>query len=73
VETRSLEASLANYAGEQAAADARRLKAQGRMQDAHRLFLEARARFEKALREDPAYARPRANLASLALSIPLTL
>ncbi len=73
VETRSVEASLSNYAGERAASDARRLEGKGRGEDARRLFAEARTRFEKALREDPAYARARSNLARLALAIPLTL
>lgn len=73
VETRSMEASLSNYAGEKAAESARRLRTQGRTQDADRLFQEARARFENALREDPAYTRPKANISRLALAIPITL
>jgi len=73
VETRSVDASLMNYSGEMALARARELKRTGRNQDAVRLLQEARKKFSEALAYDPAYARARKNLETLAMAIPITL
>ncbi len=73
IETRSLEASLHNYAGEIALYKAKDLKTQGKKDVAEKLILEARIRFEKALQHDPQYERARKNLASLTLGMPMTL
>ncbi len=73
IETRSLEASLNNYAGEIALYKAKDLKAKGKKDVAEKLILEARIRFEKALQHDPQYERAQKNLASLTMGIPMTL
>jgi TolB-like protein len=72
-ETRSVDASLMNYSGEMALSRAREMKRTGRNQDAVRLLQEARKNFSAALAYDPAYARARKNLETLAMAIPITL
>ncbi len=73
VETRSVDASLMNYSGEMALARAQELKRTGRTKDAVGLLQEARKKFSEALAYDPAYARARKNLETLAMAIPITL
>jgi TolB-like protein len=73
VETRSVDASLSNYAGEMALLEASDLKSVGKATRAKQLLSEARIRFEVALKHDPGYQRARDNLASLTMAIPMTL
>lgn len=73
VETRSVDASLDNYAGEMALLQADQLKAKGDRDTAEKLIEQARVRFENALQHDPTYERAQKNLASLTLAIPMTL
>jgi tetratricopeptide (TPR) repeat protein len=73
VETRSVDASLDNYAGEIALLKADNLKAEGKIEKAENLINEARLRFESSLKHDPSYERAKTNLASLTMAIPMTL
>ena len=73
VETTSVDASLQNYAGEITLYRAKDLRAEGKKDQAEKLILEARVRFEHALKFDPGYARAKMNLASLSMGIPMTL
>ena len=73
VETTSVDASLQNYAGEIKLYRAKDLEAEGKKEQAEKLILEARLRFEQALKYDPGYERAKMNLASLSLGIPMTL
>jgi len=73
VETKSMDASLSNYAGEMALLEAKEFKSSGKPKQADSLLKQARIRFEVALKHDPGYQRARDNLASLAMAIPMTL
>lgn len=73
VETRSVDASLANYAGEIALVMAKEHRRKGDPDRAAKLIAEARARFEKALTLDPEYERAKRNLSSLTMAMPMTL
>ena len=73
IETKSLDASLSNYAGEMALLEAKEFKATGKPEQADSLLKQARIRFEIALKHDPGYQRARDNLASLTMAIPMTL
>ncbi len=73
IETRSMYASLNNYAGEIALIKADSLKVQGKKEQADKLIKQARAKFEEALDYDPDYERAKKNLASLTMAIPMTL
>ncbi len=73
VETRSVRASLSNYAGEIALMNAEDLKAKGRDDSAKAVLGVAKERFTEALKFDPNYERAKKNLAKIAMSIPVTL
>jgi len=73
IETRSLDASLDNYAGEIAMFEADRMKNRGKTNQADELLNQAKARFEAALNHDPGYERAKNNLSSLTMAIPMTL
>ena len=73
VETRSVDASLSNYAGEFALVQAKELKRKGKPEQAESRLREAKERFRAALKHDPGYMRARSNLAALALAMPMTL
>lgn len=73
VETRSVSASLSNYAGEFALIQSKELKRKGKPEQAEKLLQEARIRFKAALTYDPGYSRARSNLTALTLAIPMTL
>ena len=73
VETRSMDASLSNYAGEMVLLKAKNMKAAGKTAGAKELLSQARIKFEIALKHDPGYQRARNNLASLTMAIPMTL
>jgi TolB-like protein len=73
IETRSVDASLDNYAGEIAVRKADRLKGEGKGDLADELIEEAKVRFERAVKHDPGYERAKNNLAGLTMAIPMTL
>lgn len=73
IETRSINASLNNYAGEIAVMESDELREQGKLDEADELVKKAKKRFEKALKHDPDYKKPKENLARLAMGIPMTL
>ena len=73
VETKSVDASLDNYAGEMALIQADRLKGKGKSDAARKLIQEAKARFQGAVEHDPGYQRAKMNLSSLTMAIPKTL
>jgi TolB-like protein len=73
VETRSVDASLSNYAGEMAVYEADRMKRKGANGEVKALLDQAKNRFEAALSADPGYERAKQNLASLTMAIPMTL
>lgn len=73
IETKSIDASLNNYAGELAMFQANALKKEGKSSEADPLIEEAKNRFEEALQNDPKYARAKKNLINLAKAIPMTI
>ncbi len=73
IETKSVKASLDNYAGEYALLRADEQKGKGNREIKQKLIREAKSRFQDALKHDPGYARARHNLAQLAMAIPRTL
>ena len=73
IETRSVQASLNNYAGELAIAEATELKGQGLSREARAAENQAADKFKEALKIDPNYKRARKNLKKLMSGIPLTL
>lgn len=73
VETRSVHASLNNYAGEIAVLQAQEYRERGEPKRADALLEEAKGRFQDALKHDPGYEKAKKNLAKLAMGIPLTL
>lgn len=73
IETRSVNASLNNYAGEIAVMESDALREQGKTDEADDLLQKAKKKFKKAIEHDPGYKKPKENLARLAMGIPLTL
>lgn len=73
VETKSVEASLNNYAGEIAMLNAEELKKKGNQDKAKAELNRAKEEFKEALKYDPNYERAKKNLAKIAMSIPVTL
>ncbi len=73
IETRSIDASLNNYAGEFAVIQANKLKKKGESSEANSLIKEAKNKFKKALQDDPNYTRAKKNLLKIAKAIPMTL
>jgi TolB-like protein len=73
VETKSVEASLNNYAGEIAMLTAEELKEKGDKEKAKQVLNQAKDDFKEALKYDPNYERAKQNLAKIAMSIPVTL
>ncbi|MCK5344874.1 MAG: hypothetical protein KAR20_15795, partial [Candidatus Heimdallarchaeota archaeon] len=73
IETRSIDASLNNYAGEVAVIKANELKKKGEASEAASLIKEAENNFKKALQHDPNYTRAKKNLLKLAKAIPMTI
>ena len=73
IETKSMYASLNNYAGEMILSDAADLLQQGKSDEANKLKKLARSNFKKALKYDPKYERAKKNLVKLTMGIPLTL
>ncbi len=73
VETRSIKASLANYAGESALLEAREFKGSGESEKSDFAFQRAKDSFKKALNYDPDYQRAKNNLRQLLMGVPLTL
>jgi TolB-like protein len=73
VETRSVDASLNNYAGEIAVIESDELKEKGDAKKAEMLLEKARKNFKKALQHDPNFEKAKDNLDKLAMGIPMTL
>ncbi len=73
IETRSIDASLNNYAGEVAIIRAIEMKKKGESDGAADLIKEAENKFKKALKYDPNYNRAKKNLLKLAKAIPMTI
>jgi TolB-like protein len=73
VETTVVEASLANYRGEDLLEQVQVLESQRKGKQAEALREKAKADFEQALSLDSEYQKARDNLAALALAVPLTL
>jgi len=73
IETKSVNASLSNYAGEIAAIKADELRKQGKAKEAREVLDDARNSFKKALTFDPDYERAKKNLSDIIRSVPLTL
>jgi len=73
IETRSIDASLNNYAGELAVIQADQLKKKGESSAAKSLIKIAEKKFKKALRYDPKYTKAKQNLLKLAKALPMTL
>jgi hypothetical protein len=73
IETRSVNASLSNYAGEINLSDAAELLQKGKSAEAKKLKKLARSNFKKALKYDPKYKRAKKNLVKLTQGVPLTL
>lgn len=73
IETRSVNASLNNYAGEIALMKSDDMKSKGKAEAADQFKENAKNRFRKALEFDPEYKRARLNLEKLVMAIPMTL
>lgn len=73
IETRSIQASLNNYAGEIWLLEAKHLQDKGRAKQADGARESAKKNFKMALKHDPAYQRAKDNLAKLLMGVPLTL
>ncbi|MBN2039686.1 MAG: hypothetical protein JW864_06570 [Spirochaetes bacterium] len=73
IETRSVEASLNNYAGEIAMLTAEELKEKGNDDNAKDVLNRAKEDFKEALKYDPNYERAKNNLSKIAMSIPVTI
>jgi hypothetical protein len=73
IETRSVDASLKNYAGEMAVIRSDELKEKGDAKKAEILLERARENFKKALQHDPNFEKAKHNLEKLAMGIPMTL
>jgi TolB-like protein len=73
VETKSVDASLNNYAGEIALMLADELKKMGRSNEVTRWVNFAKQKFEEALQYDPEYERAKLNISKMVIAIPMTL
>lgn len=73
IETRSINASLNNYAGEIAVMKADELLEQGKSDEADEVLKNAKKNFKKALKHDPKYKKAKRNFKKLVMGIPLTL
>lgn len=73
VETKSVDASLKNYAGETVLMEADELKKTGSTDEIARLMKEAKRMFEEALHYDPDFERAKVNISKLVIAIPMTL
>lgn len=73
IETKSVEASLRNYAGEMALMKADEMNRLGRKKETAALRDNARRQFREALEYDPEYERAKKNLAKLVMAVPMTL
>ena len=73
IETKSVDASLNNYAGEIALNKANELKEKGQTKKAEEFFKEAEKNFHKAVEYDPDYEKAKQNLLKLTMGIPMTL
>jgi len=73
IETKSVDASLNNYAGEIALQKADIMQTEGQMDFSQRMIEEAKQRFKKALDYDPGYERAKLNLDRIVMGIPMTL
>ncbi len=73
IETKSISASLSNYAGEINMSNAADLLQQGKSGEADKLKKLARSNFTKALKYDPKYEKAKNNLVKLTMGIPITL
>jgi TolB-like protein len=73
VETRSVEASLKNYAGEMSLFMATAMEKMGKIKDSIMLKDDARNNFKQALDYDPTYQRAKENFSRLAMGVPMTL
>ncbi len=73
IETRSIIASLNNYAGEIAVMKADDLLEQGKSDEADEVLKNAKKNFQKALKHDPKYKKAKRNFKKLVMGIPLTL
>ena len=72
-ETKSVYASLKNYAGEIALMMAAELKKMGNEEGSETLQKNAKQNFKEALEYDPDYERAKRNLVKLVMAIPMTL
>lgn len=73
IETKSVNASLNNYAGEIAVLRAREYREKGQSQLAETYVEKAKQNFETALTYDPEYKRAKRNLSELVMGMPMTL
>lgn len=73
VETRSVEASLNNYAGEIAVYKADDLRSTGQTDEVQALIEEAKQSFKEAISFDPEYEKAKKNLTKLLMGVPITL
>lgn len=73
IETRSVDASLNNYAGEIALNKANEHKESGDTEKAEQLLKEAKQSFNRAIEYDPDYEKARKNLLKLSMGMPMTL
>jgi len=73
VDTKSIEASLANYSGEEKLEEIEILKSQKKNEKIKEKAKEAKDLFEKAIRHDKDYERAKQNLKKLAHAIPMTI
>ncbi len=73
IETRSINASLNNYAGEIKVIRADELKERGEIKEADKELQEAKKNFKTALKHDPNYKRAKRNLAKLVMGMPMTI
>lgn len=73
IETKSVDASLNNYAGEINVLKANEFKEKGEIEKANELLKKAREKFEQALRHDKKYKKAKKNLLELSKGIPQTL
>lgn len=72
-DTRVVEASLANYEGEEKLEEIALLEKKGEKKAAEQVKEEAKEDFERALEFDKDYEKAKKNLSQLAMAIPLTL
>jgi len=73
IETKSIQASLNNYAGEMVLDLVKKLRDLGKTQEAEQAEKSAANKFNQALDFDPAYERAKANLRKLMMGLPVTL